>query len=637
MIASPPNPTRTANAGTGRRSSAAACAIVLAVCTIRPGFAQNREAPVRRGPNSLYVEPRTGMLLVGCEKSGTVARVDPASGRVLLERQVGRGPFDLAAHPSGHRIYLSCRRGQEIVELDAETLQTLRRFALPGDPTGLAVSGDGKRLYVALHSLDRLAVLDLLSGSEIARKVVGNGPEMVRRSAADGRIYVTSLLPVRPALDRPPHIEVTVIDDRSGRIVDRIALPNANIGRHLAITQDGSTIVVAISRPKNLVPMVQVARGWVVTNGFALLSPGSDRPPVQLLIDLPNRSYADPYAVAMTPDQRKFYLTCAGSDFVLAVDLDRARQVADECLAGDIPRYADHLGLSRRYVTARIPVGANPHAIALSRDGKFAFVANRLDDSISVIDTADDRVVRTLVLGEPAPLDRPARGERLFHSAARTFHNQFACASCHPDNGFDGLQYDLEPDHLGRNILDNRNMRGVFGTEPFKWVGTNPDIATQCGTRTAKWITRTAWLTSVQVVDLVAYIHSLENVENPHRNGDGKLTRSQQRGKALFERTRTNDRKPIPQRDRCDFCHSGPLFTNARRSDVGTRSPHDSTAEFDSPHLTGIFESAPYLHDGRAATLEELWTKFNPDDKHGISSDWTKRQLNDLVEYLKSL
>ena len=43
------------------------------------------------------------------------------------------------------------------------------------------------------------------------------------------------------------------------------------------------------------------------------------------------------------------------------------------------------------------------------------------------------------------------------------------------------------------------------------------------------------------------------------------------------------------------------------------------------------------LHDGIAETLEEIWTKFNPDDKHGITSDMDKVQLNDLIEYLKTL
>jgi cytochrome c peroxidase len=58
---------------------------------------------------------------------------------------------------------------------------------------------------------------------------------------------------------------------------------------------------------------------------------------------------------------------------------------------------------------------------------------------------------------------------------------------------------------------------------------------------------------------------------------------------------------------------------------------------FDSPNLNNIYESAPYLHDGSAETLEELWTTFNDNDEHGVANDMTKNQLNDLIEYLKSL
>jgi YVTN family beta-propeller protein len=376
----------------------------------------------------------------------------------------------------------------------------------------------------------------------------------------------------------------------------------------------------------------------VVTNGFAILIPQKDVPPVQLLVDLPNRSYADPHAVVVTPDDRKFYLAAAGANMVLAVDLDEVRRVCEEVKAGKIARHADHLGLSRRYVTARIPVGANPRALAVSHDGKRIFVANRLDDCISVIDTETDQVLRTLVLGQPSPPDQLLLGERLFHNAGRTFQNQFSCASCHPDGGgLDALQYDYEPDGLGENILDNRSLRGVGETEPFKWVGSNPDIATQCGTRTAKWIVRTGWLSSAEVVALADYVHFIQPVENPYQTLDGKLTLVQRRGKKLFERTTTNDGQAIPEKDQCHFCHSGPRFTNHQRFDVGTQSAHDSKSEFDTAHLTNIFESAPYLHDGRAATLEEIWTKYNPDEKHGISSDWTKKQLNELVEYLKAM
>lgn len=613
-------------------------AMLTVVCGVHAGvLASGIEAAGRRGPSFLYAETAGEKLLVLCEKSGTVARVDPVSGDIETETEVGAWPYALSAHPEGERLYVSCRRGQEVVELRAHDLEILRRFPLRGDPTGLAVSADGNRLYVGLNSLDQLAVIDLAAGVDVKRLVVGHGPEAVRLSPRQDYVYVTNLLsnPVPP--DQPCRMEITVIDDATARVVRRIELFNANIGRQIAFTSDGSSAIIALSRPKNLIPEVQIAQGWVVTNGFALLQPDKDTPPVQLLVDLPNRFYADPYAVVVTPDDRKFYLTAAGSDMVIAVDLEKVRRVCEEVEAGEIPRPSDHLGLSRRYVTARIPVGSNPRSLAVSRDGRWVYVANRLDDNISVIDTETDQVDRTLVLGDPAPPDRLLTGEKLFHNADRTFQSQFACASCHPEGGVDGLQYDLEPDGLGENIQDNRSLRDISETAPFKWTGTNPDIATQCGSRTAKWIVRTRWLTAAEVVLLVEYIHSIPPLENPYLATDGKLTEVQRRGKKLFERTTTKSGEPIPLENQCHFCHSGPRFSNHEVSDIGTQSARDTKPEFDAAHLTNLFESPPYLHDGRAATLEEIWTKYNPEDKHGISSDWTKKQLNELIEYIKAM
>ena len=93
----------------------------------------------------------------------------------------------------------------------------------------------------------------------------------------------------------------------------------------------------------------------------------------------------------------------------------------------------------------------------------------------------------------------------------------------------------------------------------------------------------------------------------------------------------------ISRERRCQTCHRPPLFTNRLPSEIGTRGARDSTNYFDTPHLLGIAQSAPYLHDGRAKTLEELWTTYQMDDQHGVSSYWSKEQLNDLIEYLKTL
>jgi len=57
---------------------------------------------------------------------------------------------------------------------------------------------------------------------------------------------------------------------------------------------------------------------------------------------------------------------------------------------------------------------------------------------------------------------------------------------------------------------------------------------------------------------------------------------------------------------------------------------------FDVPHLTNIADSAPYLHNGAAQTLDEIWTRFNMVNRHGATADLTRQQLNDLIAYIKS-
>jgi cytochrome c peroxidase len=71
--------------------------------------------------------------------------------------------------------------------------------------------------------------------------------------------------------------------------------------------------------------------------------------------------------------------------------------------------------------------------------------------------------------------------------------------------------------------------------------------------------------------------------------------------------------------------------------DVGTLAATDDSILFDTPHLNNIYASAPYLHDGRAKTLEEIWTIYGQNEKHGELNDLTKMELNYLIEYLKSL
>ena len=105
------------------------------------------------------------------------------------------------------------------------------------------------------------------------------------------------------------------------------------------------------------------------------------------------------------------------------------------------------------------------------------------------------------------------------------------------------------------------------------------------------------------------------------RGGD-RLTAAARRGKAIFE-----------GKAGCAACHPHPTFTSMEKVDPGL----GSGVLYDVPSLIEVWRTAPYLHNGISETLEEIWTRFNPDDRHGVTNDMTKDQLNDLIEYLKTL
>ena len=139
------------------------------------------------------------------------------------------------------------------------------------------------------------------------------------------------------------------------------------------------------------------------------------------------------------------------------------------------------------------------------------------------------------------------------------------------------------------------------------------------------------------MTDLALFIRNLPPRPNRFRTPHGELTAQQERGKAIFDRIKDKRGNAIPQNDQCAFCHSGPKYTNQKSFDVGTGKTTDRSPIFDTPQLINIAMTAPYLHDGSARSLEEIWTVFNPKDKHGVTNDLTKDELNDLIEYLRTL
>ncbi|MEJ2502435.1 MAG: hypothetical protein P8177_03825, partial [Gemmatimonadota bacterium] len=370
--------------------------------------------------------------------------------------------------------------------------------------------------------------------------------------------------------------------------------------------------------------------------GLAAIRPESDTPPVQVLLDDVNAYFADPYDVVVTPDGSRAFVSHAGADVVTAVDVAALREVVDAAASPDSARiFPDHLGLSQRFVLKRIPTRSNPKRMAVSPDGRRVYVAERLADAVAVIDVASLEVVDRIDLGGPEDVSMVRLGARQFHGA-RAFQGQFSCRSCHPGLDQDALAWDFAGDGMGKNVVNTMTLRDIGRTGPFKWAGTNTSLYMQDGIRFAKHLTRVDPFPTKELRALVAYIYSLDGP--PNRYAGPELTEAQRRGKALFERTERFDGTPIPPEGRCITCHDGPYFTTREKFDVGTRRETDKPGMlFDTPQLVNLAETDPYLHDGSAPTLESIWTENSVNDEHGVVSDFNKNQLNDLIEYLRTL
>jgi YVTN family beta-propeller protein len=596
---------------------------------------------------------------VVCQDSDLVLAVDTRSQKVVERVKVGRKPAGIAVSPDGKKLYVSSEWGNTISEIDVDSFRVRRTLDAGWGPVGITTDRSGKVLYVANTQGDDVSLIDLTAGREIKRLDAGHFPEYVALSR-DGRfVYVSDLLARLATVDEPVVSELAMIDTTRQVVTQRVAVPGGIQLRHIAEVPSsaGNFLLVPFMRPKNVSPLIHLQQGWYLTHGLAVIRPSGfpgmeeraaahhqgkipdSRFRIQeVLLDDIDRYYADGFGAASTPDGRWALVTASGADIVSVIDTAKLNRLLRQAPNTNPEALANRLDSARQFVARRLPTGRNPTAVVVSPDGRFAYITNRMDDTISVVDLSQLKIASTIDLGGLKEITAVRRGERLFFDARYSFQGQLACATCHPHDGLsDGLAWVLETPQLGRDVVENRTLLSIAETSPYKWNGKNVDLATQDGPRTAMYIFRSEGFSQSEVKDLVTFINSLRLAPNPHLASDAQLNEAQSRGRAIFFRTKTNDGRLLPPQERCYYCHP-PLthYTSRVAMNVGTATRYDTIQGFDIPQLEGVYMRAPYLHNGEALSLEEIWTKFNPEDKHGITSDMNKVQLNDLIEYLKS-
>lgn len=589
-------------------------------------------------PYSLVVSKDGKTLYVVAQESDALLVVDASRGKVLAKVRVGVHPHSVVIDNTGRKAYVSDEWSDNVLGIDLGNNKVVDTLLTGNGPAGLALSPDGQYLYVVNSLSSDISIFDLHSGQEISRLPAGNNPAGICTSPDGKSLLVTS----RRALIKPYgseiETELTELNGETRRVEDHRNFESAYMMENVAYTPSGDLAVTPLIRSKNLLPTVQVEKGWMMTEGIGILETKPNGRMVQLLLDEPGEYFPDPFGIAISPDSKRAYVTHAGVDFISVIDLDSIRNMLRHTPDNVLKSYANNLGIFSRFVIARIPTGANPKGIAVSPDGKYLYVAEMMDDKIGVINTENLQNLAAIDLGGPKRITVARHGRRLFNNASHTFQYEYSCYTCHPDEHEDGLVYNMSPIGMGRNVTNTLSLRDIGDTPPYKWVGTNQSVYKQDGMRFSTVLTRTEAFNYKDLDAMVAYImRGIKNPPNLMYNPHGELTDAQLRGKAIFDRIKDNTGKEIPYANRCSTCHPSPLYTNKKLASVGTLAVSDDSTKFDTPSLFNLFASAPYLHDGRALTLEEIWTKYGREDLHGVVNDLTKNQLNDLIGYLKSL
>jgi YVTN family beta-propeller protein len=589
-------------------------------------------------PFNLAVSGDGKRLYVVAQEANALLVVDPVKQKVLKKIMVGVQPHTVILSKDGQRAYVSNEWSDNVSVVDLTAQKVIDTLNTGDGPAGLSLSADGQSLYAVNSYSSDISVIDLNTGEEIKRLTAGNNPTGAGLSPDGKNLIVTSRRANIVPYGEPLVCDLTFVNDNTKRIAEYKNIESAYMMENIAFTPAGDLVFVTLIRPKNLVPSIQVEQGFMMTHGFGIIEQKENGRVIQLLLDEPNAYYSDPFDIVITPDGKKAFISSSGVDRISVIDIDSVRNLIAVASPKMLNTYSDNLGTSSHYILKRIPTGSNPKGLALSPDGKLLYVAEQLEDKVGVINTESLETVASIDLGGPRRVTVARQGRRLFNNSGHTFQNQFDCYTCHPDMHEDGLVYNMASTDMGRNVTNTQSLRDISDTPPYKWNGKNQTVYKQDGMRFSTVLTRTEQFSYKDLDAITSYI--LTGIHYPPNlmyNPNGELTESQLRGKAIFERSVDNFGKVIPVNNRCISCHTPPYYTNKKLEDVSTLAASDDSIKFDTPHLNNIYASPPYLHDGRAATLEEIWTKYGKDDKHGLAGDMTKNNLNDLVDYLKSL
>ncbi len=554
----------------------------------------------------------------------TVSLVNASNMQKAAEISVGEGPWALAFGP-GNELWVVNTDSATVSVIDRNARRVTRTITLPAgsSPGGIVFDASASNAYVTLQDLGRLLRISTSSYAVTGTLDVGPHPRAISRTP-DNRLLVNRFI------SSDANGEITVIDVAGFRTLNKVALAYStgvdvqNFSRGLpnylgnvAVSPDGTNAMVPGKKDniqrgkfrdgKDLGHDSTVrSLGVKLRLGATIVESFAER------MDFDNLDMAT--SASYTPDGTLAFFTTLGSSQIVAVNVFNTKDQFTVSSAGDAP----------------LGTVIDPRRNRL-------YVHNFMSRTMAVLDISEvikgsGSAVQTIqslsVVAKEKLSPQVLRGKKLFYDTRDgrlASESYMSCASCHFDGGHDGRTWDFTQFGEGlRNTIELNGRGGGSNLHGIRhWSGNFDEIqdfenqiralnggtgfltAEQFNRTSAPLGARKAGLDS-DLDALATYVNSLNEVgKSPYRDSQGDLTAAAKAGQQIFEAKN------------CANCHAGKAFTDSRINSpifhnvgtFGSGSGNRLGGAFngvDTPTLTGLWASAPYLHNGAAATLPDV-------------------------------
>jgi len=584
------------------------------------------------------------VLYIAETTANQVAVFDIATGKVSKVISVSENPVGLDISADGSKLYVtSAVPAGKVQIIDVRGGSVTGSITVGHTPVAVVESPDAKTLYVCNQFNNNIGVVDLSSKKQVAAIAVVREPVAAALTSDGKYLFVANHLPAGPANADYCASVISVIDTAAKKVIKNIELPDGSTNvRGITISPDGRNAYVTHVLARYQFPVTYLEKGWINTNAMTIIDVPGRKFINTVLVDDVDLGAANPYDVACTADGKNILITHGGSYELSVIDreglhkrllpAESARKFTSEIHSGggsklfdasysaeDVPNDLTFLSGIRRRLKLD---GIGPRGLAVI--GTKVYSAEYFTDSIGVvdIDPLAQSAVQSIPLGKIKSATFIRKGEVLFNDASLSYQKWNSCTSCHTGDGrASALNWDLLNDGVA-NPKNTRSLLLAHKTPPAMITGVraNAEVAVRSGIRYIQFASTSE--RKAQAID--GYLKSLKPITSPYLV-NGELSEEARNGQKLFSKAG------------CALCHSQPLYTNMSKYDIGTSTEQDDNKEFDTPTLIEVWRTAPYLHDGRSATIKEVLTKFNKNDRHGRTSELTDEEIEELTAFVLSL